>query len=129
MRGHVGADTAACLLAIGFPEEAGTVALMDVGTNTELVVGNATQALTASCPAGPAFEGGSIACGMPGLEGAIESVALDADGVKETGVIGGGAPAGICGSGLIELLGELRRTDRMNELGRFVDDSDRFLVD
>jgi len=129
VRGHVGADTAACLLAIGFPEEAGTVALMDVGTNTELVVGNATQALTASCPAGPAFEGGSIACGMPGLEGAIESVALDADGVKETGVIGGGAPAGICGSGLIELLGELRRTDRMNELGRFVDDSDRFVVD
>ena len=45
---------------------------MDIGTNTELLVGNRHRLLAASCPAGPAFEGGAIACGMPGLEGAIE---------------------------------------------------------
>ena len=73
---------------------------------------------------GPAFEGGAIACGMPGLDGAIEDVAIDDDGTFRLGVIGGGAPEGICGSGLVDLLSELLRTGRMNELGRF-EDGDR----
>ena len=47
---------------------------MDIGTNTELILGNKNRILAASCPAGPAFEGGAIACGMPGLDGAIEDV-------------------------------------------------------
>ena len=51
------------------------VAIMDIGTNTELIVGNRHRILAASCPAGPAFEGGAIACGMPALDGAIEDVA------------------------------------------------------
>jgi uncharacterized 2Fe-2S/4Fe-4S cluster protein (DUF4445 family) len=129
VRGHVGADTTACLLAIGFERGEGTVALMDIGTNTEIIVGHRDRALSASCPAGPAFEGGSIACGMPGLEGAIESVSVDEDGSVSMTVIGGGGPVGICGSGLVETLGELRRTERMSELGRFVDESERFVVD
>ena len=56
------------------------IAIMDIGTNTELIVGNRHRILAASCPAGPAFEGGAIACGMPALDGAIEDVASDADG-------------------------------------------------
>ena len=56
----------------------------------------------ASCPAGPAFEGGAIACGMPALEGAFEEVALDGGGAFRLGVIGGGAPEGLCGSGRID---------------------------
>ena len=56
------------------------VAIMDIGTNTELILGNRDRMLAASCPAGPAFEGGAIACGMPALDGAIEDVAIDDDG-------------------------------------------------
>ena len=70
--GHVGADAAACMLAVDLAHEERVVAIMDIGTNTELVVGNRHRILAASCPAGPAFEGGAIACGMPALDGAIE---------------------------------------------------------
>ena len=64
--GHVGADAAACMLAVDLAHEDRLVAVMDIGTNTELIVGNRDRILAASCPAGPAFEGGAIACGMPG---------------------------------------------------------------
>jgi uncharacterized 2Fe-2S/4Fe-4S cluster protein (DUF4445 family) len=58
---------------------------------------------------------------MPALDGAIERVALDADGTFRCTTIEGAPPQGICGSGLIDLLSELRRTHRMNALGRFED--------
>ncbi|MGH9606615.1 MAG: ASKHA domain-containing protein [Terracidiphilus sp.] len=120
--GHVGADAAACMLAIDLAHEDRLVAVMDIGTNTELIVGNRHRVLAASCPAGPAFEGGAIACGMPALDGAIEEVAIGEDGRFDLGVIGGGKPQGICGSGLVDALSELLRTGRMNERGRFDDD-------
>lgn len=126
--GHVGADAAACMLAIDLANEDRTVALMDIGTNTELVIGNRHRVLAASCPAGPAFEGGQITFGMPGLPGAIEKVVIDdAENVHAT-VIGGGPAEGICGSGLIDLLSELLRTGRMNALGRFEDEGTDFFV-
>jgi len=127
--GHVGADAAACLLAVDFAKEERLVAVMDIGTNTELIVGNRHRLLAASCPAGPAFEGGAIASGMPGLDGAIEDVALEHDGSFRLGVIGGGPPEGICGSGLVDLLSELLRTGRMNEMGRFDEGVDRITID
>ena len=127
--GHVGADAAACMLAVNLAHEERLVALMDIGTNTEIVVGNRHRMLAASCPAGPAFEGGAISCGMPALDGAIEDVAIDPDGQFRLGVIGDAAPQGICGSGLIDLLSELRRTGRMSEMGRFEDGSDRVVLD
>ncbi len=117
--GHVGADAAACMLAVDIANEERLIALMDIGTNTELIVGNKNKILAASCPAGPAFEGGNISCGMPGLPGAIERVKINADGAIDCRVIGGGNPEGICGSGLIDLLSELLRNERMNSLGRF----------
>lgn len=115
---HVGADVAADLLAIGMDEEDEVVMLVDVGTNTEVVIGNRHRLMSASCPAGPAFEGGQVRYGMPGYDGAVESVALTADGVAYN-TIGGAPPQGICGSGLVDLLAELRRTGMMNELGVF----------
>lgn len=127
--GHVGADAAACMLAVDLAHEDRLVAVMDIGTNTELLVGNRRRLLAASCPAGPAFEGGAIACGMPGLDGAIENVVLDDDGMFKLGVIGEGPPDGICGSGLVDLLSELLRTGRMNEMGRFDDGVDRVTLD
>jgi uncharacterized 2Fe-2S/4Fe-4S cluster protein (DUF4445 family) len=72
----VGADAAACMLAIDLANENRTVAVMDIGTNTELILGNKNKIFAASCPAGPAFEGGAIACGMPGLPGAIEKIKI-----------------------------------------------------
>jgi uncharacterized 2Fe-2S/4Fe-4S cluster protein (DUF4445 family) len=123
--GHVGADAAAGMLAADLANETRTIAIMDIGTNTELIVGNKDRILAASCPAGPAFEGGAIACGMPALDGAIEEVHIDGDGEFKFGVIGDVTPEGICGSGLIDVLSELLRTDQMNERGRFEDDLHR----
>src|SRR5207248_8011034 len=74
--GHVGADAAACMLATDLAHEDRLVAVKDIGTNTELIVGNRERILAASCPAGPAFEGGAISCGMPALDGAIEDVVI-----------------------------------------------------
>ena len=115
--GHVGADAAACMLAVDLAHQERLVAIMDIGTNTELIVGNKDRILAASCPAGPAFEGGAIACGMPALDGAIEAVAIQPDGSFSLSVIGDGKPEGICGSGLVDALSELLRTDRMNAYG------------
>jgi len=127
--GHVGADAAACMLAVDLAHEDRRIAVMDIGTNTELIVGNKHRILAASCPAGPAFEGGAISCGMPGLEGAIEDVVLNDDGTFRLGVIGERPPEGVCGSGLVDLMSELLRTGRMNEMGRFDDDVHRIVID
>ncbi len=126
--GHVGADAAACMLAVDLGNEERLTAIMDIGTNTELIIGNRHRMMAASCPAGPAFEGGAIACGIPALEGAIEDVSIDERGVFHLTVIGGGAPQGICGSGLVALLSELLRTGRMNQMGRFTDGASRIEI-
>jgi uncharacterized 2Fe-2S/4Fe-4S cluster protein (DUF4445 family) len=123
---HVGGDAAACVLATGVGEGDAITAVMDIGTNTELVIGNRRRILAASCPAGPAFEGGAVGCGMPALEGAVERVRLTPGGGVEMGVIGDGTPIGVCGSGLVDLLSELRRTGLMTETGRFVDGASSF---
>ncbi|MDP6402735.1 MAG: ASKHA domain-containing protein, partial [SAR202 cluster bacterium] len=122
---HVGADVAADLLAVGIDEEEEMVMLVDVGTNTEVMVGNRHRLMAASCPAGPAFEGGEITYGMPGYNGAIESVEILNGDVKYQ-TIGDEEPEGICGSGLVDLLAELRRTERINQLGVFQDGTEEF---
>lgn len=129
IRGHVGADSAACLLATSWQTENRLVALMDIGTNTELLLGTRDKLFVASCPAGPAFEGGVISCGIPALEGAIEAVQINDDGTLRTKRIGTAPAEGICGSGLVELLSELRRTDRMTDLGRLTTNQNHFTVD
>ena len=122
---HVGADVTADLLAVGMDEQEEVVMLVDVGTNTEVVVGNRHRMLAASCPAGPAFEGGQITYGMPGYDGAVEAVKID-DGAVTYRTIGDVEPQGICGSGLVDLLSELHRTGKMNELGVFDDGAGEF---
>ena len=115
---HVGADVAADMLAVGIDKAEEVVMLVDVGTNTEVVVGNKDRLMAASCPAGPAFEGGQITYGMPGYDGAVESVRIE-NGAARCATIGGVPAQGICGSGLVDLLAELRRNEIMNELGAF----------
>ena len=113
---HVGADVAAGLLAIGMDEQDEPVMFVDIGTNTEVVIGNLHSMVAASCPAGPAFEGGQVTHGMPGYDGAVESVRIR-DGLPEVSTIADAEVQGICGSGLVDLLYELRSAGLMNELG------------
>jgi uncharacterized 2Fe-2S/4Fe-4S cluster protein (DUF4445 family) len=127
--GHVGADAAACMLSVNLANEEQVVCVMDIGTNTELILGNKHKILAASCPAGPAFEGGKISCGMPGLPGAIEKIRINEDGSVQATAIGDQPAEGICGSGLVELLSELLRTNRINHLGRFEQGEDRVVLD
>jgi uncharacterized 2Fe-2S/4Fe-4S cluster protein (DUF4445 family) len=117
---HVGGDVAADLVSTGLGRQAGLAMLVDIGTNTEIVVSDGQRLVAASSPAGPAFEGGLLRYGMPGADGAIEKVALT-DGGFDLRVIGGGEPIGICGSGLVDILAELRRTGLMNAQGRLAD--------
>lgn len=115
---HVGADAAADLVAVDAVERGGSFLLVDIGTNTEIIASDGTRILAASSPAGPAFEGGGVAYGMPGAEGAIERARL-VDGRFEVDVIGAAPPEGICGSGLVDLLAALRGADWMTSRGTF----------
>ena len=122
---HIGSDVAADMLAISLDETSDPIMLVDVGTNTEVVIGNKYGMVAASCPAGPAFEGGEVTYGMPGYDGAVESVEIEGDTVSIS-TIGEADPEGICGSGIVDLLSELRRNNIMNELGAFNDGSTKF---
>ena len=117
---HVGGDVTADLAAVDLAAQPGVSMLVDVGTNTEVVVAGNGRLVTASCPAGPAFEGGGITYGMPGYEGAIETLKWE-EGRFAWSTIGDTAPQGICGSGLIDLLAELRRHGMMTPKGVFAD--------
>ena len=118
---HVGADTAADLVAMDMAAQSGLVMLVDVGTNTEVVARRDGRMIAASCPAGPAFEGGLVGFGMPAYEGAIERLRWCDDGFRYH-TIGDAPPEGICGSGLIDLLAELRRHGKMTAKGVFTHD-------
>jgi uncharacterized 2Fe-2S/4Fe-4S cluster protein (DUF4445 family) len=116
--GHVGGDVAADFVAAEFGTRGGVEMLVDVGTNTEVVLTDGRRTLAASCPAGPAFEGGDVTFGMQAAEGAIDSLRFDDDAITWS-TIGDGSPVGLCGSGLIDLVAELRRTGRMTPKGVF----------
>jgi uncharacterized 2Fe-2S/4Fe-4S cluster protein (DUF4445 family) len=97
----VGSDVLAGIVATGMAERREFAALLDLGTNGEIVVGNCDRLLCASTAAGPAFEAGRIRAGMRATSGAISRVQLSR-GALECSVIGGVQPRGICGSGLVD---------------------------
>lgn len=124
---HVGADAAACLEAVDLTANGETAMLVDIGTNTEVVLHHNGEFFAASCPAGPAFEGGLVKYGMSAYDGAIESIELAADGsAAKYSTIGDFPAAGFCGSGLIDLLAEVRRHEIMTPKGVFTEDRKRF---
>lgn len=125
---HLGADVAADLIALDVEGLGGCWMLIDIGTNTEVVVSDGSRILAASCPAGPAFEGGLVRFGMPGADGAIERIRVAEDG-WDVQTIGGFPPEGICGSGLIDLLAELRRHGWMTPKGVFADRAREVVVE
>jgi uncharacterized 2Fe-2S/4Fe-4S cluster protein (DUF4445 family) len=122
---YVGGDITAGLLCTDFAVNHDEIHLfLDIGTNGEIVVGNADWMVACACSAGPAFEGSGIRCGMRATEGAIEHVELGSrEETVRYKVIGNGAPAGICGSGLICLLGELFKRGIVDQSGRLNPDA------
>lgn len=117
---YVGGDITAGLLCTDLPQQADGVSLfIDIGTNGEIVLGNADFLMTCACSAGPAFEGGGIDCGMRAAVGAIEKVDIDpATGVASYSTVGRVRPTGICGSGMIDLLAKLLRTGWIDPAGK-----------
>ena len=99
--GFVGSDILAGIVATGLHESRGLMVLMDLGTNGEVVVGNHERLLCTSTAAGPAFEGARISMGMRAATGAISEVRVQ-NGAVACRVISGGAPRGLCGSGLVD---------------------------
>ncbi|MCB8815916.1 ASKHA domain-containing protein [Desulfosporosinus shakirovi] len=113
----VGGDTVGAIA--GAPEvlEPGNHLLIDLGTNCELFLKTDNLMMACSTAAGPAFEGAGIAYGMRAKQGAIESVSITDKGVN-CEVIGGQEPIGICGSGLIEAIDEMKRAGVINKQGK-----------
>lgn len=120
--GFVGADTMACVLATRIYESEEIRALVDIGTNGEVVMGSRHKLLACSAPAGPALEGAQIRHGMRGALGAIEKVAIDGD--VSCAVIGDAPAVGICGSGLIDACAKMIDARVLDSNGLLRRDSD-----
>lgn len=120
--GYVGADTVAAVLSSGLHKTDQLSLLLDIGTNGEIVLGDRTGLRACSAAAGPAFEGAHIACGMAGVAGAICRVWL-LDGALRFDTIGGIAPAGICGSGLIDAVCALLALGIIDESGAMLEEA------
>ncbi len=112
----VGSDILAGIAATGLHLKENYTALIDLGTNGEIVLGNKNQVVCASTAAGPAFEGANISMGMRAVTGAISSLHL-VDGSIEASVIGNTAPKGICGSALIDAIALLRKMELIGMFG------------
>jgi uncharacterized 2Fe-2S/4Fe-4S cluster protein (DUF4445 family) len=121
--GYVGGDITAGLLASGMDRDSRTRLFVDIGTNCEIVLGNRDWLLATAAPAGPAFEGAAIRCGMRAADGAIEVVSMTPDGV-ELRVIGDAKPAGLCGSGLVDAVASLVGVGLLDRSGRFAGEAD-----
>jgi uncharacterized 2Fe-2S/4Fe-4S cluster protein (DUF4445 family) len=117
---YVGPDIVSGLLATGLTLDRRVRLFIDVGTNSEIVLGSSARALATAAPAGPAFEAASIRCGMRAAEGAIEGVRIDDDGSVTLTVIGDTKAVGIAGSGLVDAVAELVRGGILDHSGRFV---------
>lgn len=118
----VGGDIVADLLAVGLHRSEEVSILVDVGTNAEVVIGNRNWLLCGAGAAGPALEGGVASAAGRARPGAVDRCRFDPEaGAFVCSVLGGGPPTHFCGSGLIELVGELYRHHLIDGGGRFVE--------
>ncbi len=120
---YVGGDITAGLIASGMDRDSRIRLFVDIGTNCEIVLGNRDWLLATAAPAGPAFEGAAIRCGMRAADGAIEVVSMTPDGM-DLRVIGDAEPAGLCGSGLVDAVASLVSVGLLDGSGRFVPEDD-----
>lgn len=117
----VGGDAIGDILASGLTSTEEISLLIDLGTNGEIILGNGSWLVSTSCASGPAFEGSGLSSGMRGMMGAVDHVRID----PETGeisytVIGGGKPAGICGSGVIDAAAAMAAAGILDFSGKLV---------
>ncbi len=125
--GFVGSDILAGIVAVGMHRSDDLAALVDLGTNGELVIGNRLGIVCASTAAGPAFEAGAIRMGMRAATGAISQVSLSGGAMNAT-VIGDVEPRGICGSGLVDAVAAGLGSGRILASGRIGDGTKVFPV-
>ncbi len=118
MSAYVGADITSGILAAKLAELRGVTLFVDIGTNGEMVLAVNGQLTATSTAAGPAFEGMNIACGMRASRGAIEMVSLSGNNI-EIKTIANAPPVGLCGSGLLDVVGELAAHGGVDKNGRF----------
>ncbi len=117
--GYVGGDITGFILACDLHKRNKITLGIDIGTNGEIVLGSKDQLICCSTAAGPAFEGGQVSCGMRAMEGALDKFFIDEEQVFYH-VIGNVEPKGICGTGLIDAVAEMRRVEIIDETGRIV---------
>jgi len=117
--GYVGADHSAVILSTELWKTDQTVMAIDVGTNTEISLVSNGKLLSCSCASGPAFEGAHITNGMRAAPGAIERVQI-IDGEIKTFTIDDELPVGICGSGILDVVAEMKSADLMDERGALI---------
>lgn len=116
--GFVGADHVAVLLSTRLWEREKPTLVIDIGTNGEISLGSTDGILSASCAAGPAFEGGCLSSGIRGIPGAIDHLTIGEDLEPEFTTIGAKKPRGICGSGAIDAVWEMFRSGVIDSSGR-----------
>lgn len=121
--GYVGGDITCDLLAIDILHADSPTLLVDLGTNGEIALGDASGVLTCATAAGPVFEGGNIKYGMPAYPGAISKVTF-ANGKFGYSVIAGADPVGICGTGLIDCVALALVHGIVDATGRILDDDE-----
>jgi len=115
--GFIGADHVAMILATGLDQTTETAIGLDIGTNTEVVLARGGRLRSCSTASGPAFEGAHIRHGMRAVDGAIEKVRIDGDDVQVQ-TIHDAPPIGLCGSGVLDAIDELRRAGQLSRRGR-----------
>lgn len=125
---YIGSDIVAGVLATRIYTKEGISLFADIGTNGEVVLGNKDWLICASSSAGPAFEGSGVKHGMRAGAGAIEKLAILADGSIELKTVGNKHPTGICGSGLLDTLAELYINGIIDRTGRFIIDNNSRLT-
>ena len=117
--GHfVGADTLAVILATEMHKSSEVTMAIDIGTNTEIAIGNKDKIIVASCASGPAFEGAGVKCGVGAVIGAIQKVKIDSNLKVKYETIGNAPPIGVCGSGLIDALAQMLEKGIMDYAGK-----------
>jgi len=117
---NVGADITAGMLIMPDPPPGKCNVMVDLGTNAEIVLACSNGRYACSTAAGPAFEGGSISCGMRAAPGAVDKVDLAESGDLQLHVLGGTEPRGICGTGLIDLVAALLEAGAVDRTGRLL---------
>jgi uncharacterized 2Fe-2S/4Fe-4S cluster protein (DUF4445 family) len=127
--GHfVGADALGVILATEMHKSPAITMAIDIGTNTEIAIGNKDEIIITSCASGPAFEGSGLKCGIGAIEGAIQKVEISDDLKAKYETIGNMPPIGICGSGLIDALARMLDTGIIDWTGKLSKGEKEFVI-